>query len=231
MSFLGLDVFTIAARIMVILLILPIHEYAHAFVARKCGDYTAENSGRLTFNPLAHVDPVGAILLLLTGYGWAKPVPINPNAMRNPRNGIIWTSLAGPFSNLIVAFIGMIVLRVLYCIPIPVENVTLYNTLNSVALIFHYFVSVNIGLAVFNLIPIPPLDGSKVLIQFLPTRAVIWIQRNQMIISIVFLVMVCSRVLSTPISFIASCIYKIFYYPLGFDLTDWVELIMEAIIG
>lgn len=231
MSFLGLDIFTIAARIMVILLILPLHEYAHAFIARKCGDYTAENSGRLTFNPLAHVDPVGALLLLLTGYGWAKPVPINPNAMRNPRNGIIWTSLAGPISNLIAAFIGMIILRVLYCIPIPVDNVTLFNTLDSMAMIFHYFVYVNIGLAVFNLIPIPPLDGSKVLIQFLPTKAVIWIQRNQMIISIVFLVMVCSRALSTPISYISSFIYKLFYHPLGFDLTDWVELIMEAIVG
>ncbi|MBQ8724383.1 MAG: site-2 protease family protein, partial [Oscillospiraceae bacterium] len=113
-----LNVYTIVARVMVILLILPLHEYAHAFIARKCGDYTAENSGRLTLNPFAHVDPIGAVLLLLTGFGWAKPVPINPNAMRNPRNGVIWTSLAGPFSNLIVAFIGFILLRIVGGIPV-----------------------------------------------------------------------------------------------------------------
>lgn len=94
MSFLNLDLFTIVARVIVILLILPLHEFAHAFVAKKYGDYTAESSGRLTLNPFKHVDPIGAVLLLLTGFGWAKPVPINPNAMRNPRNGIIWTSLA-----------------------------------------------------------------------------------------------------------------------------------------
>ncbi len=226
MSFLNLDLFTVVARVMVILLILPLHEFAHAFVAKKCGDYTAESSGRLTFNPFAHVDPFGAVLLLLTGYGWAKPVPINPNAMRNPRNGIIWTSLAGPFSNLLVAFLGVVILRVLWGIPIAADNMTLYNTLSSLSLILFYFVSVNIGLAIFNLIPIPPLDGSKVLIQFLPTRAVIWIQRNQMIISIIFMVLIISPALDVPLAWCSSSIYKLFIFG-----TNWVEMIMDAIVG
>lgn len=212
-NILNLDIYIIVARIMVILLILPLHEYAHAFAARKCGDYTAESSGRLTLNPFAHVDPIGAVLLLLTGFGWAKPVPVNPNAMRNPRNGIIWTSLAGPFSNLIVAFIAFIILRVLGGIPFTSDQ--------SV-----YFITVNIGLAVFNLIPIPPLDGSKVLIQFLPTRAVIWIQRNQMVISIVFMVLVVSGILGVPISFISGKIYDFFFWSTG-----WIDIIMNAVTG
>ncbi len=225
-NFFHLDVYTIVARIMVILLILPLHEYAHAFVARKCGDYTSESYGRLTLNPFAHVDPIGAVLLLLTGFGWAKPVPVNPHAMRNPRNGIIWTSLAGPFSNLIVAFVGFIVLRILGGIPFSSDQTALFNALSSFSLILMYFISVNIGLAVFNLIPIPPLDGSKVLIQFLPTRAVIWIQRNQMIVTIVFLIVFLSPILDTPLSWITHKIYMLFY-----NSTEWVSLIMNAITG
>lgn len=226
MSFLHLDLFTVVARIIVILLILPLHEFAHAFVAKKFGDYTAESSGRLSLNPFKHVDPIGAVLLLLTGFGWAKPVPVNPNAMRNPRNGIIWTSLAGPFSNLIAAFVSLIVLRVLYCIPIPLDNTALYNVLSGTATIFSCFVSVNIGLAVFNLIPIPPLDGSNVLMQFLPTRAVIWIQRNQMVISIVFIILIVSPALDIPLSWISNQIFNLFLF-----LTNWVELLMNAILG
>ncbi len=226
MNFLNLDLFTIVARVIVILLILPLHEFAHAFVAKKCGDYTAESSGRLTLNPFSHVDPVGAILLLLTGFGWAKPVPINPNAMRNPRKGVIWTSLAGPLSNLLAAFVSLIVLRVLYCIPIPAGNIALYNVLSSVATVFNCFVGVNIGLAVFNLIPVPPLDGSNVLIQFLPTRAVIWIQRNHMVISVVFFVLIVSSALNIPISWVSNQIFHLFYF-----LTNWIELLMNAILG
>ena len=226
MNFLNLDLFTIVARVIVILLILPLHEFAHAFVAKKCGDYTAESSGRLTLNPFSHVDPVGAILLLLTGFGWAKPVPINPNAMRNPRNGIIWTSLAGPLSNLLAAFVSVILLRVLMYIPIPVENIGLYNTLSSISTVLFYFSSTNIGLAVFNLIPIPPLDGSKVLIQFLPTRAVIWIQRNQMVISLIFTVLILTHALTIPLSFIAGKTYDLLFF-----LTNWVEIIMKALVG
>lgn len=226
MKFLNLDLFTVVARVIVILLILPLHEFAHAFIAKKCGDYTAESSGRLTLNPFKHVDPIGAVLLLLTGFGWAKPVPINPNAMRNPRNGIIWTSLAGPLSNLLAAFVSVVILRVLMYIPIPVSNIGLYNTLTSISTVLFYFSSTNIGLAIFNLIPIPPLDGSKVLIQFLPMRAVIWIQRNQMVISIVFMALILTRSLSIPLSFISMKVYDLLFF-----LTNWIEIIMKALMG
>lgn len=224
MGIFHLDFYTIIARIIVILMILPIHEFAHAFVARKCGDRTAEYSGRLTFNPFSHVDPIGALLLLLTGFGWAKPVPIDPRQMRNPRNGIIWTSLAGPVSNLLVAFLALIVFR--FLVWIPVDSVTLYNGMNSLVMILSCFISINIGLAIFNLIPVPPLDGSKVLMQFLPTRAVIWLQRNQMIVSIVFLVIICTDVLDMPLGWLGGWIYKFFVFA-----TDWVDLLMGAIVG
>lgn len=226
MRFFNLDPMILVARIVVILLILPLHEYAHAFAARKFGDYTAESSGRLTLNPFKHIDPIGAFLLLLTGFGWAKPVPVNPIAMRNPRKGIIWTSLAGPFSNLIAAFLSMTVLRVIYCIPIAASNTALLNTLTMVCTLLSAFSSVNMGLAVFNLIPVPPLDGSRVLMQFLPTNAVVWIQRNQMVISIVFLVLIASSALSTPLSFITMQINRLFFW-----LTDWIPLLMNLIIG
>ncbi|MDD6270135.1 MAG: site-2 protease family protein [Oscillospiraceae bacterium] len=226
MNFLNLDAFTIIARVIVILMVLPLHEYAHAFVAKKFGDYTAESSGRLSLNPFTHIDPVGAVLLLLTGFGWAKPVPVNPNAMRNPRNGIIWTSLAGPLSNLIAAFISLTALRVIGCIPIAADNTALFNTLVSICTILGAFSSINMGLAVFNLIPVPPLDGSKVLMQFLPIRAVIWMQRNQMIISLVFLVLIISPALDIPLSFITTQVYRLFYF-----LTDWVPLLMNLITG
>ncbi|MBQ8688266.1 MAG: site-2 protease family protein [Ruminococcus sp.] len=224
MNFFQFDFFTIIARIIVILLILPVHEFAHAFVARRCGDRTAEYSGRLTFNPFSHVDPIGALLLLLTGFGWAKPVPIDPRLMRNPRRGIILTSLAGPGSNLIVAYIALVLYRFLFWIPM--ESLTAINTVSSITTILFYFISINIGLALFNLIPIPPLDGSKVLIQFLPTRAVLWMQQNQMLISIVFLVVICTDILDRPLGWLGNWVLTFFSFA-----TDWVDLLMNAIIG
>ena len=104
--------YVILARVVIVLLILPLHEFAHGWVARKFGDDTAEAAGRLTVNPIAHLDPFGSVLLLFTGFGWAKPVPINPARMRNPRQGVIWTSLAGPLSNLLAALVGIILLQV-----------------------------------------------------------------------------------------------------------------------
>lgn len=219
------DIYTLIARVIIILLILPIHEFAHAFAARKFGDRTAEYSGRLTFNPFSHIDPIGALLLLLTGFGWAKPVPINPRHMRNPRNGIIWTSLAGPFSNLIVAFLAMILYRFITTLPFEMTEAYIY-TINTVSFVFSEFIFINIGLALFNLIPIPPLDGSKVLMQFLPARAVMWMQQNQMVISIVFLVVLLTDLLDKPLGWAGSWISRLFFFA-----TDWVELLGNAIFG
>lgn len=212
------------ARIIIILLILPLHEYAHAWAARRCGDDTATSNGRLTFNPFSHIDPIGSILLLLTGFGWAKPVPVNPNRMRNPRKGMILTSLAGPLSNLIFALIAMIPYRALEGISIHSEAV--YTTLVVIYYLLYFFISVNIGLAVFNLIPIPPLDGSNILMGFLPNNAIMWVQRYRQVIYIVFLVLILSNLLNTPLSFVRNGVMDLFTL-----ITDWIPPLVSKIVG
>ena len=212
------------ARVIIILLVLPLHEFAHAWVARLCGDDTADSKGRLTLNPFSHVDPFGAILLLLTGFGWAKPVPINPNRMRNPRTGVIWTSLAGPASILLIAFVMMIPFRILESIPISSD--AMYYTLSIIYSILYFFILVNIGLAVFNLIPIPPLDGSNILLGFLPYKAIYWVQQHRQVISFVFLILIFSDFLDTPLSYLQQLIFKSFTF-----LTNWVPLMVSGLTG
>ena len=157
---------SLMARVFVIFCVMPIHEFAHAFVAYKLGDDTARLSGRLTLNPLAHVDLVGALMIFLVGFGYAKPVPVNPRNFKNPKGGMAATALAGPISNLIMAFIFLLP----YC---AVGSLYDGNSelVFAIAAFFFYAASVNIGLAVFNLIPIPPLDGSSIIVPFLKGKA------------------------------------------------------------
>lgn len=136
------------------------HEFAHALSAKMMGDDTAERAGRLTVDPRAHIDPIGFLALLLAGFGWAKPVPIDPWSFKNRRIGTIIVSLAGPVMNFIIAFITLIVMYVLFNV-VGYDNEIIYNV------IFAVF-AVNVVLCVFNLIPVPPLDGSKIVASFLP---------------------------------------------------------------
>jgi len=146
-------------RIPALLIALTIHEYAHARVAVWLGDDTPKVMGRLTLNPIAHLDPFGLIMLWLFKFGWAKPVPINPNNFKNWRKGSILVSLAGPGANIIMAFLAAIIYGILAKFQLMSGNV-------DTVLKFTY--SYNIIFAIFNLIPLPPLDGSKVLINLLP---------------------------------------------------------------
>ena len=161
-NFMNLNRYEILARIVIILLVLPLHEFAHGWVARKCGDDTAEAAGRLTLNPLAHVDPFGAVLLLLTGFGWAKPVPINPNRFRNYRSGMMLTAAAGPVSNLLQMVFWALLLKLLLIAGIYEKFFISVCTAG---------ISVNLMLMAFNLIPIPPLDGGRIVSGLLPDRA------------------------------------------------------------
>ncbi len=136
-----------------------IHELAHGWVAFRMGDMTAKWMGRLTLNPLRHLDPIGTLMLFIFGFGWAKPVPVNIGNMRNQRLGLVLTSAAGITANFIVAFLSILLLRLLQ--PDPS---------GTVATVLQVMAYINIILAAFNLIPIPPLDGSKIVMGFLPPR-------------------------------------------------------------
>ncbi len=212
----------IGIRLLIIFTILPVHECAHAYAAHKMGDETAYMNGRMTLNPIAHLDIFGAIFLLLFGFGWAKPVPVNPRNFRDYKKGTAITAAAGPLSNLACAAIGMFILRIIYCIPISTE--AMYNILSYVALAVYYFITVNLSLAIFNLIPIPPLDGSRILSAYAPYKVNAWLARYQRYIYIGFLLLLFLGVLSTPMSWLINLVYKGLYY-----LFFWVELIMKAI--
>lgn len=151
------DISFLIISLPILLVTITIHEFAHALVADRLGDPTPRLAGRLTLNPISHIDPIGFIMLLLVRFGWAKPVPINPYNFSDPRRGSLLVSLAGPLSNFLFAWILAILYRML---PIIYGEV--------VASILSYAIWINLALAVFNLIPIPPLDGSHILEYFLP---------------------------------------------------------------
>ena len=142
-----------------ILISLTFHEFGHAYAAYKMGDPTARNLGRMTLNPLAHIDPIGFILLVLFGFGWAKPVPVNPRNYNNFKKGEIVVSLAGVTMNLILAVVGAMILYTM--LAVNGYKMMTDSVLSTIAIILYYFVGLNCGLIVFNLIPIPPLDGSS----------------------------------------------------------------------
>lgn len=151
---------TVIAGLPGIVIAMVVHEYSHARVAYALGDYTPRLQGRLTLNPAAHVDPIGLAMLFIAHFGWAKPVEINPMNFSNPRRDDILVSLAGPASNLITAFIALIVLILMVKLDLPMSQ--------GVLAVFNLIIIYNINFAIFNMLPIPPLDGSHILKQLLP---------------------------------------------------------------
>lgn len=158
----------------IILLSLSLHELSHGFVAWKCGDPTARALGRLTLNPLKHLNPMGALCMLLCGFGWANPVPINSRYFKKPRRDIVLTSLAGPVSNLLLAVIFLLLLRFVgygWLWQRLYSSQFTANLAYYFVLFLYYGVSMNVSLALFNLFPLPPLDGSRILFALLPPKA------------------------------------------------------------
>lgn len=177
---------TLIAGLPGIVIAMVVHEYAHARVAYALGDYTPRLQGRLTLNPAAHVDPIGLLMLFLVHFGWAKPVEINPMNFSNPRRDDILVSLAGPASNLITAFIALILLVIMAKVDFPFSEGTLK--------VFNLIIIYNINFAIFNMLPIPPLDGSHILRNILPydlSRAYESLERY----SFIFLIII----IATPI--------------------------------
>ena len=148
-----------------ILLALTFHEFSHAYVAHRYGDDTAERSGRLTMNPLRHLDPLGTIMIFLVHFGWAKPVPVNPFNLKNPRKNMLWISAAGPISNMILALISGLIFRLFSGFAVAPAGDTLPGVL---VLMVFLSMKINLALAIFNILPISPLDGSKILYGLLP---------------------------------------------------------------
>lgn len=226
------DILLYGTRLIVILLINPIHEFAHAWSADKLGDPTARYKGRLTLNPLAHIDPIGSILMFIGGFGWAKPVPVNPNNFEKPRKGMAMTAAAGPLSNLIVAFLAMIIFQFVnaygmnHGMAYYADGAIRYSQQNGVFYLIYilfFFVQINIGLALFNLIPVPPLDGSRIVSYYTDKIDNIF-GRNPMVASIVFVVLICTGVLSRPLNFLSSHLFDLFDF-----LTGWAGIIAQNI--
>ena len=166
----------------IIILILSVHEYAHGIAAKKLGDPTAESLGRLTLNPLKHIDPIGFIMFLLIGIGYAKPVPINSRYFKKPKRDMAIVGVAGPLANLIMALIFMFLMKLATLLtPFLPETAPSWipTAILYLELILYYGVFYNIAFMIFNLIPIPPLDGSRLLYAFLPMKALMWFQRYE----------------------------------------------------
>ena len=205
----GMVVMYILAVTTTVMLILPFHELAHGFIAYKLGDDTAKREGRLTLNPLYHIDYIGALCLLLVGFGWAKPVPVNMRRLNNPKRDMALVALAGPVANLLAAFAGAILMTIFVIIGIKTNmNDTVYDLIIG---FFSYYIQVNVGLAVFNLIPLPPLDGSKILGAFLPTELYVKQLEYERYLSfaLIALIMldVIDKIIGVPIALIDNWIF------------------------
>ena len=189
----------ILSALAVIMLTLPIHEWAHAFAATKLGDPTPRFQGRLSLNPFAHIDWLGAACILLFGWGWAKPVGINARYFKNPKVGMAITAFAGPLSNIVVATISMFLLYLITFL-FGLDKVIVFYAY----MFFYYIAQINISLAVFNLIPIPPLDGSRLLSAFLPDKYYYKLMRYERYLFIAVLVLIWVGVLDAPIAFLSG---------------------------
>ena len=192
-----------------LLLALTVHEFAHGYVAFRLGDPTAQASGRLTLNPLKHLDPLGTIAFFIFHFGWAKPVPVNPAYFKDPRKDMFWVALAGPVTNLILAVISALMTKVVWAlaksIPYSALGEAILVPLNSVLIAS---VWINLVLCIFNFLPIPPLDGSRILTGILPpdlARSYASIERYGFILLIILAVSgVLSKLIIPLINFANS---------------------------
>ncbi len=195
---------TLVLKIPALLLAVTLHEVAHGYVADRLGDPTARFHGRLTLNPLPHIDPLGALAFVIAGFGWAKPVPVNARNLRRPVRDMAWVAAAGPVSNLLVAFVALVALVV---VQRAVSAAFLHEPLVG---LLRYVYVFNLGLALFNLIPLPPLDGGHFLPYFLPRRSWAMLARLEQLGPFLLILLVVSggtRYIVGPLFAVVSAAY------------------------
>lgn len=193
--------FSLLLSIPGVLIAITFHEFAHGYAAYKLGDNTAKNEGRLSLNPLDHLDPIGSLMLLFAGFGWGKPVHVNPrNYTRkiSMEQGEAIVSIAGPLMNILLA----VVFTLIYCAIYKFAGISFITSTTGgiIILLISSTISINIGLGVFNLIPLPPLDGSKVIMPFLPYNAKQWFVNNEQIFYIIFVLIWITGIAGTIIT-------------------------------
>ena len=199
----------------VLLTAFPVHECAHALSAHWLGDDTAKEQGRISLNPLRHLDLFGTIFMLLAGFGWAKPVPINPNNFKNRKVGMAVSSLAGPLSNLILSYISIILCKIL------TYNSGGNSYLETLADVFWYSTILNVGLAVFNLLPVPPLDGSRIFNLVLPEKIYFKVMKYENVVFGILFLSIWMGLLDKPLWFLQQHAFRLMNI-----LSWWVDILM-----
>ena len=192
-----------------ILIALSGHELAHGWMAWKLGDPTARNLGRLTLNPLKHLDPMGTLAMVLFGFGWARPVPINPRYFKNNRRDFALTALAGPMANFAMGFIGLLlahIIALLFDLMTPGTRfgAAVWQAVFSMA---HGFCTINLSLGVFNLIPVPPLDGSRIFLVWLPPKYYFGVMKYERYIQLALMIALWTGIVSLPLGYAVNGVY------------------------
>lgn len=209
-----------AIRIVILLTCFPIHETAHAWMAHKLGDDTGKNYGRISLNPFAHLTYTGALAMIFLGFGWGKPVPIDARNFKKPKLGFALSALAGPVSNLILAYIAICLAKIFYYLYV----------LKSIQLFFYfyigfqYFMLINISLAIFNLLPIPPLDGSRILSLILPEDKYFSLMKYERYFFLALVILLFTGILDKPLQLFQNTTISTMNF-----LSRWVDSILKLI--
>lgn len=214
----AIDPYIILARALALIIVIPVHEASHALVAYRLGDPTARNMGRLSLNPIRHFDLMGSISLLIIGIGWAKPVPIDARNFKNPRAGMALSAAAGPLSNLLLAFIAMVLMKLMLFSGFQQSS----SVAAYVYQIVEYICILNIALGIFNMMPFPPFDGSRIYSAFLPEKLYFGVMRYERYVFFAVLALLVFGVLDAPLQYLNNAVFD----GLNF-LTGWIDLLFQ----